>query len=255
MNLDFVHIAGAAGVILLASTIQSAVGFAFALFSAPLLIWLGMPLPNTIATMAVCSSIQSAAGARELRAAVPWRSALTATLIRTLMFIAGLVLLKRLVTWDPALIKMIVGITLCALVAMQFSAGNKSAEHVHWAWGGLAFSSSGILAGVTGMGGPPLVLWSLAHNWSAKRTRGFLFAVFATSIPIQLFMLYVAFGSDILLSILIALCMTPAVILGGRIGMPIGNRMSKPTLRRIILVILLIIGVSSIMPAVIQKLG
>ncbi|MBU1701791.1 MAG: TSUP family transporter [Candidatus Eisenbacteria bacterium] len=252
MNFNILYILGIAVVIFLASAIQSAVGFAFALFAAPLLIWMGMPLPHVIATMAVCSFLQSVLGASRLRASVPWKSSLVATATRTVMVGVGLLALRSIVSWDPMVIKMIVGFILCVLVGIQMIGRKPPVESVHWIWGGLAFSSSGILAGVSGMGGPPLVLWSLAHNWSAEKTRGFLFAVFATSIPVQLALLYIAFGPDILHSVLLALLLTPAVFLGASIGMPIGNRMSKPALRKIINIILLIIGLASIIPAVIH---
>lgn len=104
------------------------------------------------------------------------------------------------------------------------------------------------------MGGPPLVLWSLAHKWSVEKTRGFLFVVAAASIPFQIFLLYISFGVDILRGILIALLAAPAVFLGAKIGMPIGNQMSKNVLNRIVYLILLVVGISSVAPSILQYL-
>ena len=109
-------------------------------------------------------------GARKLRAAVPWRLALTATAFRLASLIVGLFVLKKLVVLSPEYIKMVVGGILCVVVVFQFLWRVQPAEAVHWFWGGLAFIASGLLAGVCGMGGPPLVLWALAHKWSAERT-------------------------------------------------------------------------------------
>lgn len=62
----------AIGVVLLIAAVgQSAVGFGFALFATPALVWLGVDLPHAIALVSTCSMIQSAMGARELRASVP----------------------------------------------------------------------------------------------------------------------------------------------------------------------------------------
>ncbi len=73
----------AAGVILtLASMLQSVVGFGYALFATPLLVWIGLPLPSVITLVATCSMLQAMAGVRNLRAAVPWRLSLTATGVR-----------------------------------------------------------------------------------------------------------------------------------------------------------------------------
>ena len=46
----------------------------------------------------------------------------------------------------------------------------------------LTFTGSGVLAGLCGMGGPPLVLWAMAHDWPTQRIRGFLFAPGASAI-------------------------------------------------------------------------
>jgi len=80
----------------------------------------------------------------------------------------------------------VIGGILCLLVAIQYLWRQHPVKAMHWGWGGLAFIGSGLLAGLCGMGGPPLVIWSMAHDWPAEKTRGFLFAVFATSIPTKL---------------------------------------------------------------------
>jgi hypothetical protein len=125
---------------------------------------------------------------------------------------------------------------------------------MHWLWGGLAFSSSGILAGICGMGGPPLVLWSVAQNWSVERTRGFIFTVMAASIPLQIFLLYLAFGADILGGIQFAFLAAPAVYIGAKIGLPIGNRMPKQILTRMVYSILIVVGFNFMAPSILQYL-
>ncbi|MBN1830134.1 MAG: hypothetical protein JW884_13470 [Deltaproteobacteria bacterium] len=122
-------------------------------------------------------------------------------------------------------------------------------EKTHWSWAGLSFVASGLLAGICGMGGPPLVLWSMAHTWSSEKTRGFLFAVYVASIPIQIILLYFAFGSNILSSVMLAIIFSPFVYLGTLVGMPIGNRMSKDKLRGIAYAILMTLGISAAAPA------
>lgn len=104
------------------------------------------------------------------------------------------------------------------------------------------------------MGGPPLVLWAMHHDWPAERIRGFLFAVFAASIPIQVVLLYFTFGIDILRSTVTALLLAPVVFLGAAIGLPLGNRLPMPLLSGIVYAILLIIGLNSIILQIIQKL-
>jgi uncharacterized membrane protein YfcA len=245
-----------AGVIIcLAGMAQSAVGFGYALFATPLLIWIGIPLPSVITLVATCSTLQAIIGARKLHATVPWRLSLTATAIRLASVIIGLFLLKRLVVLNTGHIRLVIGCILCLLVAIQFLWRPQPVKTMHWGWGGLAFIGSGLLAGVCGMGGPPLVLWSMAHDWSTQKTRGFLFAVFATSIPGQIVLLSLTFGTAILWNVAMGIAFLPLVYLGTVLGLPIGNRMTKDKLRRIANAILLIIGVSAVVPAFLAQLN
>jgi uncharacterized protein len=239
----------AAGVVVcLAGMGQSAVGFGYALFATPLLLWLGIPLPNVITLVATCSMLQSMMGARSLKGSVPWRLALTATAVRLVGVVIGLLLLKRLVTLDTARIRAVIGSVLCLLVVIQIAWRARPVEQMHWGWAGLSFTGSGLLAGACGMGGPPLVLWLMAHNWSTRKTRGFLFAVFATSIPVQIVLLALTFGPSILWSVALGIAFFPLVYLGTAVGLPLGNRMGTHRLRTIAYAILLVIGVSAVVP-------
>lgn len=177
------------------------------------------------------------------------REALIATAIRLIFVFLGLLLLKRLAALRPDQIRMALGCILCTLIAIQLLWNPKPVKALHWCWAGLAFSLSGLLAGICGMGGPPLVFWLMAHNGSTQKTRGFLFAVFATSIPVQIGLLSLIFGMSILWNVLIGIGFLPLVSLGTAIGLPIGNRMAKNTLRRVAYIILLFIGMMAILPA------
>jgi hypothetical protein len=253
MSFALPHLGGIAGVVVAAGAVQSAVGFGFALVATPLLLWTGMPLPDIVATVAVCSFMQSAMGAIHLRADVPWRLSFTATAVRVVFAAAGLLLLRRLAGLGADPVRFVVGCVLCVVVAVQWACRVQPARAVRGIWAVVAFVTSGLLAGMCGMGGPPLVLWSVAHDWSADKTRGFLFAVFALSIPIQIILMYLAFGPGVLRSSAIALLLTPAVVLGAAVGMPIGNRMPKPLLRNAVNALLLAIGLSAVLQALLKR--
>lgn len=242
-------------IVCLAGMAQSTVGFGYALFATPLLVWIGIPLPSVITLVATCSMIQAIIGARKLHATVPWRSALTATAVRLAGVIIGLFLLKRLAVLNTGHIRMVLGCILCLLVVIQFLWRPQPVTIMHWSWAGLAFIASGLLAGLCGMGGPPLVLWSMAHDWSTEKTRGFLFAVFATSSPVQIVLLSLTFGTSILWNAAIGVAFLPLVYLGSIIGLPIGNRMAKDKLSRIAYAILLVIGISTVVPSILAQLN
>ncbi|MBL7033304.1 MAG: TSUP family transporter [Candidatus Delongbacteria bacterium] len=251
MNPAVLTFAAVAAIITAASVIQSSVGFAFALFSTPLLLWTGIPLPQVITIVAVCSFVQALIGARHLRDSLPWRLALTASLVRIVTIVAGLMILKSLVGLEAGSIRALVGGILCLLVGVQLIFRVQPVATVHWFWSGLAFSSSGLLVGICGMGGPPLVIWTLAHDWTAARIRGFLFVVFAVTIPFQIILLNLFFGAEIFKTALYALSLSPFVLLGALIGLPIGNRLPEPLLRWTMYLILLVIGLSAIIPAIV----
>lgn len=82
MDMEILDIVIAGVIICLVGMAQSAVGFGYALFATPLLMLIGIPLPNVIALVATCSMSQAIIGARKLHASVPWRLSLTATVVR-----------------------------------------------------------------------------------------------------------------------------------------------------------------------------
>ena len=242
-------------VVFLAAGIQSAVGFAYGLFAIPMLVAFGVPLPESIVIVASCSAVQSTIGAIRLRAVIPWRTAIGGVAVRLATVTAGIAVLKKIATLSVPDIKLFVGCVLCVLVIVQITGKIRPKERLHWIWTLLAFSTSGFLAGICGMGGPPVVFWLMAHNWSSLKTRGFLFAFFALSIPVQIFLLYLTFGENILNSVLTALFLLPAVYLGAKLGLPLGDRIPKHILRILVYLILFGIGLSSIIPAIAMRLN
>jgi hypothetical protein len=97
------------------------------------------------------------------------------------------------------------------------------------------------------MGGPPMVLWVMAHDWTPAKIRGFYFANFLTFIPVMIGLMYALpeFGS-LKRPVLIALAFAPVIGLGSYVGLKIGNRMSSVTLYNLTCIFLLITGISAI---------
>ena len=246
MGIDLLNILLLAGIICFSSMIQSAVGFGIALFATPLLLQMGIPLPSVIIIMLVCSMIQSAMGIFRLRQPMQWKLSSIAVLVRIIGIISGIFILKFLLVTNVDNIKMIVGYILCLSVVLQLFCKQHPVEKLHWGWGGLAFTASGLLSGVCGMGGPPLVLWVMAHNWSTKKIRSFMFGLLIASSIFQIILMRIFFGDVIYKDILIGICLAPVIYLGVHIGIPLGHKMSKKTLRRVAYVILLGIAIASI---------
>ena len=236
-------------IVFLSAVAQSTAGFGYALFATAPLLWLGIPLPNVIVLVTTCSLMQSTLGARRLRAHVPWRLVLTGTAVRLVGVVVGLLLLRRLVSLDRDTVRLVIGSVLCLLVIVQLLVRPRPVERVHPGWTAPAFLTSGLLAGFCAMGGPPLVLWLMAHDWSTQKTRGLLFAAFAISIPFQITFMALTFGTTVLRTVVLGIAYLPLVYLGARIGMPLGDRMSRRKLRALAYSILLFIGAAAIVGA------
>ena len=254
MEYSISLIVGMVTIIFWGGVMQGAIGFAYALFATPLLVWIGVPLPITIVIIAVCGFIQSGLGSWRLRLEVPWRNVWMASLIRLPSIIMGVCALQSLVFLSTGHVKMMVGFTICLLVGVQMFTDVKPVERVHPFWTGLALSGSGFLFGSVGMGGPPLVMWVMAHNWSSEKTRSFLFTVSMISAPFQIALLFLSFGPEILKSILVSFLLAPVVLLGSWVGIPLGNRMPKILLCKIAQWVLIIIGLSAAIPPFYQIL-
>jgi len=72
--------------------------------------------------------------------------------------------------------------------------------------------------------------------------------------PLQLILLSITFGVEILWSIGLGLAFFPVVYLGYRIGLPLGSRMDKTKLRRVALMVLLSIGVAAVIQAIMKQI-
>jgi uncharacterized membrane protein YfcA len=106
--------------------------------------------------------------------------------------------------------------------------------------------AAGVLSGVSGMGGPPIVLWLMAHKWSNDRIRVTMWTFFSSMAITNLFWLYYRFGAPVLHAAGIGLLFFPVVLLGTVPGMWAGNKMSHTALRRLAMAVLVLIALYAI---------
>lgn len=212
------------------------------LLAVPLLIQVGLSPPSAISVLLMGICIQTALGTWQTRKAIPVRDTVWAFIVRAVFIVVGTTVLQFVVTGSVGLFKLMVGVVLCIIVPVQWLWRFEPKDHLHAAWGWLAFTLSGIMAGIFGMGGPPLVLWVVSQTWPAERIRGFLFCTFFLLCPFQLAALCVAFGPPAIEGIKLGALMIPAVILGSLLGLPIGKRLDPARVRLIAYVLLLVIG-------------
>lgn len=246
------HLIGVGAVFFLGSLLQGAVGFGFGLFAIPILVWVGVRLSEAVAIVSVSIFIQVLVATYQLRGDVLWRQVLPATLIRYLTIPIGISLLLAIDTLDKTQAKQALGVLLLLILSAQFLVKVEPRDDLHPAWMALAFSCSGVMHGMASMGGPPAVLWVMAHRWSNRQTRAFLSSLFMLAAPLQLTLLYLLSGGDIMGALLNGLILAPLVALGSALGVRMGNLIPKDRLRQIAHGILLVTALASIMAPVLS---
>lgn len=237
-------------IVLLGGVLQGMVAFGFGLLSVPLLLSVGLPMPTVLTISAICTIVQAGNGVHHLSHAVPWKVVLYSVAVRVVTLFLGIYVLRYLVGYPVASIKFWVGLVMLLMMVLQMSWRPQPRAKLHHGWDVAAFLTSGFTGGLCSMGGPPLVLWVMAHDWTAERTRAFLFAAFMSLVPLQLAILYWTFGADVLRGMALGLALSPAVLLGSLAGLRIGSRFSKPLLRRMAFLVLMAIALSSMIPQV-----
>ncbi len=245
MMLEQLLLQGA--ILLFCAVVQSAVGFAFSLFSNSLLLLAGLALPETVMLSTMGSVMQRSLMLVRLRAHVPWRITLPLSGVCLLALPLGVYVLKLLSLQRIDVAKAWLGGLMLLVLVVQVCWKVKPRAHLHAGWGALAAALSGIFTGLGNIGGPPLLLWIHAHDWPNEKTRVTAMGVTIVLVPVQLGLMFYAFGLEVLPSVSQFMILVPAVLLGTSIGMSAGRRLSRPHLRMAALSLLAVICVVCIL--------
>jgi uncharacterized membrane protein YfcA len=250
--MDTHQIISALLIALAGGILQGMVAFGFGLFSVPLLLSVGFSMPMVLAISAICTVIQSLSGVHHLRHVVPWKEVWLSVVLRGVTLLLGIWVVQVLVNYPVFSLKFWIGLVMLLMTLLQAAWQPKPRPKLHSGWNVAAFLVSGFTGGLCSMGGPPLVLWVMAHDWPVDRTRAFLFASFMSLVPLQLAILYWTFGHDVLSGMMLGIALSPAVLLGSVIGLRIGGRFSKPILRKVAFLVLLAIALYSMYPQILR---
>ncbi len=235
-------------ILLAGGFLQSTVGFAFGLFAIPLLMWIKIPIEQVLAIITVSTCAQSLVASRAMsEVKVPKQMLLIAASIRIVFIVLGTLILQLIVDFDKNIMHAIMGVILICSVLLLWLLPQRKTETVQRGLlYGVSAPLSGTIGGMIGMGGPPLLLWAMLQPWDPKQIRVFLFMMFMTSIPFQFPILVIVFGWDVCWGAALAVLCFPLVYVGSRLGVQVGNKLSKAQLTHIVYVLLLILGTRSI---------
>lgn len=224
--------------------VQSAAGFAAGLLSVPSLLYLGHSIPEASTALLVATIPQNLYGVYSLRESIEPRRLIWPGGARLLFFPVGISALIYIETNFPIIrIRQFVGamVLMVTLMTIFFRPHPRERIATFWAW--LAFPLSGFLQGLVGMGGPPMVFWVSAHNWSTRQIRGFLFAMYLISLGPALVMLFAFFGRRVVEPAVAASLSIPILLLATSLGLKFGNWLGRDRLRRVTLGLLLAMGI------------
>jgi hypothetical protein len=235
-----------------ASMLQAVVGFAAGLFGIPLLLLVGLSLPQAIAMSLMATLFQSTWGAYRLRYQIDFPSTILPCALRIAGLPIGLFILWMTESLDHGQIKQLIGGVLLVVVLVQWLWRVEPREKLHAGWTWMAFSLSGILVGFVGIGGPPMVLWVMAHQWTSARSRGFMFVMFAVGASVQLILMAAMYGGEVISAMGLGLLAVAFTLAGASVGMRLGNRVSKPLLRQISFILLVLIAATTIVAPLIM---
>ena len=244
--MDLVEIIKIGGIMVLGGMVQSSSGFGFGLFAIPLFLLMGFALPETVIMVVIASAVQKIAAVSQLWKAADWKGQAPYIATGLVSLPLGVYCLYRVSLLSQPFIKQIIGFLVLLLLLLQWKGLIRSRARVSPLWGYTAGFFSGFLNGLANIGGPPLVLWILAHRWSNEKMRVTPIAFSIVFVPPQVLFMGLAFGSRLWDPLLKAILLTPMVLLGTWAGLKMGAKISEEHLRIYMRLLLLFIALSAI---------
>ncbi len=208
----------------------------------PLLVFAGVGLPVAIGVLMPNVLVQTLFCSWQYRTQLAWRDAVQVLIFRALALPIGILTLKLVSDAGQQWTRQLVGVGLVGMLLLQ-----RLSPRGNGLWRGqsgriIAGAASGFLAGLLGMGGPPLVLWLLAQEWPAERQRSFLWLSFLLLSPLQIAVMLATFGWPLWNAMGTGLIATPFVLLVARFGSLWGRNLSKERLRWLMRAFLLVLA-------------
>ena len=162
----------------------------------------------------------------------------------------GIPLGTSLLRWgDARFLLIVLGVFLVAVGAIfLFIRDTRERQMPRWVAGPIGVIS-GVLTGLFGTGGPPLILYYQFQGIDKAAFRGNLMAIFLLMTTVRV-PSYAVFGLITAPRMWSALAVLPAVILGALIGNRIHLRIEESTFRRLVSAALLLIGLLLLVPGI-----
>ena len=229
-----------------ASFLQCLAGFGFSLLALPLMLLTGRPLVNAVVICVICSAAQKLIAVFVLKTHIDFKILKTLFICGIIGITLGVFVLYKMSFVSPEIIKKIVAVMVLSILLLRTALKIPPKEKIHYLWGWFAALLSGLLCGFANIGGPPMVIWTLSHKWSAEKTRGMVLAFVTILVPVQLAMLYIAFGQNALQSAINAGPYLPMVIIATIAGMITAAKLKVNAVRILMNCLLIVVSLVSL---------
>ncbi len=233
-------------VLMLTYSFQTAIGFGGGLLAMPILVTLGYSVPVAVEMNVAAALLQSVVSAYSMREDIPWRLVSLPAFLRVAGLFLGVAFLYHIQTLDRETLRQGVGFAVLGMTLLQMMLRPTPSESVSLHWTILAGLCSGFSLGAVGMGGPFLVLWVLAHNWSSMKTRGTLFACYIPGTIAGVIMGPLVFGQEVFYALCVTVLAGPIILAGIPLGMWLGKLIPKPLLKKIAYATLIFVSAKAI---------
>lgn len=218
-------------ILVVSAILQATAGFGAALFGLPLLLLAGNQLFEAQLLLLCAMLPQNVFACWRLRKSIDYREVAVPAVIRTLAMPIGVLGLSALMLQSEQRIGQVVGSIILLSILLQALSGVEFKSAKRWPWILLTFGGSGIMQGLSGIGGPPMVLWVYGQKYSVDRARAFLFAIYVANFIPQMLVLYWKFGTQIWTCSLVGLLVTPLILLAAEAGLRLGSRLGDRWMR------------------------
>ncbi len=236
----------AAVVTCICAFLQCIIGFGYSLMVIPLLLLANRPLPEVVTLVVVSAIAMRLYAIHSLRNHIDWKQLKPVIWISFLGIPVGIWLLHSASSLSQDTVRQGVGTMILLMLLLRFAFRIQPRENLPVSYGMFAGFTSGILNGLANIGGPPIVLWIQAKKMNNQATRITLMAFSIFHLPVQIVLLYIAFGPRSLAWMQTGLILWLAVLPGSWIGIKVGNRLPLPFLQKLISIALGIMGISYI---------
>jgi hypothetical protein len=246
LDLHLVPLLTLAAILSFGIFVQSAAGFAAGLITIPALLWCGFSIPEAQISLLVATIPQNLWGVYHFRHQIRYRDVSFPALLRVAFLPVGMAMLVTLERLPTEMVRQVVGGVVLLVTLLIIGLRPRPREHLGLGWTLLAFSASGFLQGIVGMGGPAMVLWVQGHDWDTKRSRGFLFTMYLISLAPAIGCLGYFFGSRIVVPGITAALTVPLLIWITSLGLRAGTSLGRHRLRRLTLLLLVLLGLAGL---------